>query len=422
MRQAGKPKLDGQNPPGTPFLPMIKVSPPVIPDGLVARSDQTQKFKLPVTVISAPGGFGKSTLINEWRLGCGEQVAWVNLDKADNNPFSFWLCVVKAFQTIDPAFGQEWLPPLQPASTDELSNMVVHITNDLYHLANGISNSHWVGLVLDNYHFIQNSEIHTSLQILLDHIPSKLRLVISGQSTPPLALGYLRSKGMVMELSVEDLHFTPEEGLAYLQNHTRGSQVSFYEMQTLVKRCKGWITGLVLAVAARAQQENKTGFFSAFTGDHPLLREYFEENVLTQVSPSVQMFLVKTSILRHLTGPLCDAVCGRDDSTDVLLRLAEDKLFIDWNEEERCFRYNSLFSEFLRARLQENFPREMLELHHRAAKWFYASDTPAYGIFHSLACEAWDDAARMIGNVAEDELVNTGEDSRILRWLHELAG
>jgi LuxR family transcriptional regulator, maltose regulon positive regulatory protein len=394
-----------------------KVTPPVVLDGIIARPGQTQKIKAPVTIIRAPGGFGKSTLINQWRLECGMQVAWVTLENDDNNPKSFWFSLITALQSVDPNFGQDWASQLRESSPSGLSNIVVNFTNDLFRLANGSDNSRWIGIVLDNYNVIQNSEIHTSLQILLDHVPSKLKLIISGRTVPPLVLGYLRSKGMVAELTADDLRFTPEEGIQYLQKHIPFGQLSFFDMQTLVKRTRGWITGLVLARSVLMQLENESGFIDSFTGEHPLLREYFYENVLNQQPAEVQSFLIKTSILRQLSIPLCDAVTDQRSSSEILKKLADEKLFIDWNEEEKCYRYNILFSEMLRAELRDQFPKEIRPLHRKAAKWYSTSNTPEFTIFHLLACEKWEESAKIIESVAKDELEKKGEDSRLFRWL-----
>jgi LuxR family maltose regulon positive regulatory protein len=403
-----------------PRLALSKVAPPVLPQPLIERPHLTQRINLPVTIICAPSGFGKSTVLNEWRQSCGMPVAWVSLDADDNDPLRFWLTVVTALRSINPNFGKSWFSALRSSSPSTLSDIVVNITNELFNVANGSNNSHWIGLVLDNYHHIQNTEIHTSIQILLDHMPSKLKLVISSHTKPPLALGFLRSKGIVAELGVDDLRFTSEEGIEYLKQHISGKQLSYSDIQTLVNSTKGWITGLVLATLALNQQEDRSRFIDTFTGAHPLLREFFMENVLSQLPSETQSFLIKTSILKHLTGPLCEVVTGQNDCSKLLANLWEERLFLERDEKPNYFCYDELFVEMLRLQLNEQYPQEIHRLHRKAAKWYCSTGAPQDAVDHLLACEEWEKAAGLIESVALSELEIRGEDSRLIRWLQQL--
>ncbi len=359
-------------------------------------------------------------MLNEWRQSCGMPVAWVTLDAEDNNPLRFWLTVVTALQSINPNFGRSWVSALKSSSPSALSNIVVNFTNELFTVVNGSNTSQWIGLVLDNFHHIQNTEIHTSLQILLDHMPSKFKLVVSSHKKPPLALGFLRSKGIVAELGVDDLKFNSEEGIEYLKQHISGKQLSYSDIQTLVKRTKGWITGLVLATLALNQQEDRSKFMETFTGAHPLFREFFQENVLRQLPSETQSFLIKTSILKHLTGPLCDAVTGRKSSVNLLASFWEERLFLERDEKPDCYYYHDLFADMLRSQLNEQYSKETHRLHRKAAKWYCSTGAPEDAVDHFLACEEWEEAAGLIESVALSELGIRGEDSRLLRWLQQL--
>jgi LuxR family maltose regulon positive regulatory protein len=403
-----------------PFTPLTKIKPPALPHRLIARPHLAQRINTPVTFISAPSGFGKSTLLNEWRQSCGMPVAWASLDADDNQPLRFWSTVVTALRTVHPALGEGWLSQLRTSSLSALSKIVLNLTNDIIRVTDAQNASHWIGLVLDNYHSIQNTEIHTSLQTWLEHLPPSLKLVIAGNTRPPLALGYLRAKGMVVELEVDDLRFTPEQGVAFLQQQILGQSLAYSDMQMLVKRTQGWITGLVLATHALTQPGEPSRFVETFTGAHPLLREYFTENVLQRQPAEVQTFLLKTSILSHLTGPLCDAVTGQNNSTEMLARLWEEKLFIARMEQAGWYRYHDLFAERLRAQLQEQFPAEIPRLHRKAAKWYRTQTSPAEAIHHLLLSKAWEKAAAIIEVVALSELEKFGEDTRLWRWLQQL--
>jgi LuxR family maltose regulon positive regulatory protein len=403
-----------------PYVPLTKVKPPVLPQSLIPRPRITQRINPPVTFICAPSGFGKSTVLNEWRQSCGRQVGWVALDAQDNQPLHFWSAVVTAFQTIIPGFGESWLPQLRTSSPSALSEIVVNLTDEIIRVTDAPNASPGIGLVLDNYHTIQNTEIHTSLQTWLDHMPPKLKLVIASHTKPPLALGYLRAKGMVAELGADDLRFTLEQGIEFLRQHTAGEQLVYRDMQALVKRTGGWITGLVLATHALTQQGDHSRFVETFTGSHTLLREYFTENVLHRQPPEVQTFLLKTSILKHLTGALCDAVTGQSGGAEMLAQLCEQSLFLERLERPGWFRYHEMFAEMLHAKLQEQYHTEVPRLHRRAAKWYRAQASPSEVIHHLLLSKAWGEAAALIEDLALNELEKFGEDSRLWRWLQQL--
>ena len=402
------------------FLPLTKIKPPALPLKLLTRPRLTEAVNTPVTIIYAPSGFGKTTLLNEWRQGAGRPVAWVSLDAEDNHPVRFWSTVILALQTVAPGLGQNWFSQLGNATPSSLSKVVVNLTNDIVRVTEKPDGPARIGLVLDNYHHIQNSEIHTSIQNLLDHMPPALQLVFSGHTRPPLALGYMWARGMVVELGPDDLRFTMDEGIEFLRQHTTGQHLAYSDMQALVKRTEGWITGLVLAASMLDQLEGRSKFMETFSGACALVRDFFTENVLTRQPPEVQAFLVRTSILKQLTGPLCDAVTGQSGSAGLLARLFEERLFLERLEEADGYRYYTLFSEMLLARLQEQFPTEIRRLHRRAARWYRARNAPVDAIFHLLASKDWEEAAALIESVALGELEQLGEDARLLRWLQQL--
>lgn len=400
-----------------PFIPLSKVKPPTLPQGLIARPRLTQRINTPLTLICAPRGFGKTTLLNEWRQSCGMPVAWVSLKAEDNHPSTFWSTVVTALQTVDPSLGQGWLSQLRTSSPSALSRIVVNLTNDIIRVTDSPEAPRSIGLVLDHYHFIHNPQIHTSIQTWLEHMPAALKLVVASLSRPPLALGYLKAKGMVVELETDDLRFTLKEGITFLCQNMPEPYLAYSQMQELIHYTEGWITGLVLAIHVLKQEVDRTKFKDNFTGSHPSLQEFFTENVLHKLPLEIKTFLLKTSILRSLSGPLCDAVTGQSNSTEILARLWEENRFLERLERPGWYRYHYLFADVLSAQLQQQFPAEIKHLHRRAAHWYGAQNAHVETIFHLLASRSWEKAAVLIEKVALAELERSGEDSRLLGWL-----
>lgn len=402
------------------YLPLTKVHPPALPQKLVARRRLTQRIRGPITLLIAPSGFGKSTLLNEWRQTCGRPVAWVALDADDNQPLRFWSTVTAALYTICPNLAHDAQSPLRTPSSAELAEIVAGLSNAILRAGDAPDSPAQLALVLDDYHHIQDKTIHASLQTWLDHLPSILQLVISGHTQPPLAWGHLRARGMVAELGTDDLRFTLEEGIGYLSQHARGYPLAYGDMQAIVKRTEGWAAGLALATLALGQPSDRGQPMGTFTGAHDYLREYFMESVLYRQPPSVQEFLFETAILKHLTGPLCDSVTGRTDGAEMLAYLWQENLFLVRMEEPNWYRYHDLFAETLCSQLQKQLAAGIPRLHRRAAEWYRTQNAPDDAVHHLLAIEAWDEAATLIEEIVLRELEHSGDYSRLLRWLRQL--
>ena len=401
----------------TSFLPLTKINIPMLPRHLVARPRLTHQISAPVTVIYAPSGFGKSTLLNDWKQMCGYPVAWLSIDESDNNILRFWYSVTMALQTVNPAFGKDLLTYLGTASPIQLSEVVSRLTNDIVRCQT--SYPHF-GLVLDDFHRIHRAEIYDSIQTWLEHLPPNMQMIILGHTNPPLSLGHLRAKGLLVELDANDLRFTLEEGIHYLQQYQQETPPAYDDLVKLVKHTEGWAAGLTLAALALNKQENAHQFIDTFSGAHIYMREYFMETVLERCDPEVQAFLLKTAILKNLTGSLCDAVTGQADGSEMLSRLWHENLFIVQLEKQGWYRYHDLFAEMLLSQLQIRFPDQVSQLHKRAAQWYRAQYAPADAIYHLLAIEAWEEAALLMEEMVLRELEQYGEDSRLLRWLQEL--
>jgi LuxR family maltose regulon positive regulatory protein len=406
--------------PGLSYLPLTKIRPPALPQRLVARPRLTQRINAPITLLIAPSGFGKSTLLNEWRQTCGMPVAWVSLDAGDNQPLRFWSTVTAALQTVYPNLGQDPQSPLRTPSFADLGEIVVGLTNVIVRAGDAPDSSLRLGLVLDDWHHIHDQEIHASLQNWLEHLPPTLQLVISSHTKPSLALGHLRARGMVAELDAEDLRFTSEEGIGYLSQHARGHSLAYSDMQAIMKRTEGWIAGLALAILALDQPGDRHQTLATFTGAHTYLREYFIENIVYRQPPSVQEFLLETAILKHLTGPLCNAVTGRSDGEEMLSYLWRENLFLVRLEAPGWYRYHDLFAETLCNQLQRQLTAGIPRLHRRAAEWYRTQNAPDDAVYHLLAIEAWEEAASLIEDIVLHELEQFGDYSRLLRWLRQL--
>lgn len=401
----------------TSFLPMAKVNSPVVPRRLVTRPRLTRQINTPLTLIYAPSGFGKSTLLNDWQQTCDHPVAWLSLDESDNHVMRFWHSVIAALQTIHQEFGTESLAYLRTASLIRLPEFISRLTNDIVSLQ--IPFPHF-GLILDNFHRIYQTEIYDSIQAWLEHLPSNMQLVILGHTKPPLSFGHLRAKGLLTELDANDLRFTLDEGINYLQQYQQDPPLAYDDLAKLVRHTEGWAAGLTLTALALGKQGDHRQFIDTFSGAHIYLREYFMETVLQHSSPDVQDFLLKTAILKQLTGSLCDALTRRTDGEAILSRLWHENLFVVRLEEQGWYRYHDLFAEMLCSQLQTRFPEEVSQLHQRAAQWYHEHYAPADAIYHLLATEAWEEAASLMEDMALRELEQYGEDSRLLRWLQEL--
>lgn len=403
---------------GSRFPTLTKIRPPILPPNLITRPRLSQKISSPATFICAPGGFGKSTLLNAWQQERHDlPVAWATLDADDNRLLRFWSTVLLALQAISPGLGQDLMSqfrlslPITPAEiAAQLANEIACFTSEQFCL----------GLILDDYHHIQHPDIHASMQLWLERLPPGLQLVVASRTRPPLALGRLRALGAVTELELEDLRFTLEEGIDFLQQHIADPPLAYRDMEALVKRTGGWAAGLTLAVLALNKQPDRRHFLDTFSGAHLYLREYFMETALTQQSTAVQTFLLQTSILKELTGDLCDAVTGQADAARMLERLWQENLFVARSEEAGWYRYHDLFAEMLHDQLQLRLPDQVPNLHRRAAAWYRQQNVLAEAVRHLLAIEDWEEAASLIEDVGLRELAESGEDSRLLRWLQQL--
>src|SRR5437660_980 len=324
-------------------------------------------------LISAPAGFGKTTLVSEWFAGCELPTAWLSLDEGDNDPTRFLTYLVAALQTIAATIGEGVSGVLQSPQPPPTEAILTALLNDMTTIKD-----HFV-LVLDDYHVIAAKAVDHALTFLLDHLPPHMHLVIATREDPPLPLARLRVGGQLTEVRVTDLRFTPSEAAGFL-NQVMGLNLSAEDIAALERRTEGWVAGLHLAALSLQGQQDTTGFIRSFTGSHHFVLDYLLEEVLGQQSESLQTFLLRTSILDRLCGPLCDAVL-MDPSVsgqETLEYLEHANLFLVPLDNERSwYRYHQLFAELLRQRLNQITTSStgderdgVAELHSRASQWF----------------------------------------------------
>ena len=348
-----------------------------------------------VTLISAPAGFGKTTLVSEWiatLTGSGVRVAWLSLDESDNLPARFLMYLVAALQTIAPQIGEATLAALQSSQPPPIDVLLIALLNDLTTLGD-------VVLVLDDYHVIESQPIDEALTFFVDHLPQRFRLVIASREDPQLSLARLRARGQLIELRAADLRFTPAEAADFL-NRVMGLSLSAEDIAALENRTEGWIAGLQLAAISMQGHHDTVGFIQSFTGSHRFVLDYLVEEVLQRQPARVRSFLLETSILDRLSGPLCNAMTDQTDAKAMLESLERGNLFvIPLDDQRQWWRYHHLFAEVLQAHLREAQPDQVSELHRRASVWFEQNDLPADAIRHALAAKDFDRAAELIERV-----------------------
>lgn len=371
-------------------------------------------------LVSAPAGYGKTTLLSAWIEQLQLPTAWLSLDDNDNDPSRFLAYLIAACREIDPTIDEN-LGNLPGVSSH--ADVEAQLTSLINHLAQ-VSQSFC--LVLDDYHVIQEQLIHAALNFILEHRPESFRLVIATRADPPIPLARLRARCDMLELRMADLRFTPQETADFLSS-TMGLKVSSEDVARLTMRTEGWIAGLQMAALSMQNTRDVSGFIAAFTGSHHYIFDYLLGEILGQQSPEIHRFLLYTSILDQLSAPLCDAVLEADkgftttrSSASILEQLEHSNLFIiPLDHEQRWYRYHPLFSELLRTYLQNNNPSVLPLLHNQASNWYEEQGMVSDAIRHSFAVNDWERVVRLISaNVFA--LLEQNELTSVARQLESL--
>lgn len=374
-----------------------------------------------LTLVTAPAGFGKTTLVSEWLHHPQFTVhdyCWLSLDEDDNDLVRFLAYLIAALQTAVSSIGETAARLLQSAQPPAAEAILTLLINDISR------NDQPLILVLDDYHVIETTAIHRALTFLLDHLPPQLHLLITTRSDPALPLSRLRGRGQMVEIRANDLRFTLDEVQLFL-NQVMGLALSKEEMAALEQRTEGWIAGLQLAAIAIQSSLSMPGrddlpnFIAAFTGSHRFVLDYLTDEVLEQRPKGTRDFLLQTSILNRLCGPLCDAVTGQTESQShaLLQRLEHANLFlIPLDEKRHWYRYHPLFAEVLQARLWQDQGDRVAELFRRAAGWHISQGMIDEAIYYALAGADFEQAAQLIEQVAGN-MLRKGSSATLTRWL-----
>jgi LuxR family transcriptional regulator, maltose regulon positive regulatory protein len=388
--------------------------------GLVARPRLIERMyrgaESKLTLISAPAGFGKSTLVAEWLAAApaGERsAAWLSLDQADNQPGSFWTYLIAALQTVAPGVGARALSLQQEPQPPPIATILTTLLNELGAVPDDIV------LVLDDYHVIDAQDINDAMTFLLDHLPHHIHLVVTTRADPALPLARLRARGELVEIRAADLRFTPEEAAAYL-NEVMGLDLDASDVAALEVRTEGWIAALQLAALSMQGRDDVAGFIAGFAGDDRYIVDYLVEEVLHRQPEQVRSFLLETSILARMTGPLCDAVTGQDGGKAALEALDRGNLFlVPLDDRRRWYRYHQLFADVLRARLLDERPELAPKLHRRACEWFEGHGDRSEAIRHAMAGGDVARAADLV-ELAIPAMFQKDQAATVRRWLEAL--
>jgi LuxR family maltose regulon positive regulatory protein len=383
----------------------------VIRAELIARLNKGLHHRL--TLISAPAGFGKTSLVSAWSAGSGRPVAWLSLDDADTDLGRFLTHLVAALQTIAPTLGNDVIALLQSSQPPAVDALLPLLLNQIATLPRPAL------LVLDDVHVLDADIIHQTLAFLTEHLPPQLHLIIITREDPPLPLARLRARGQLAELRTADLRLTHAEASAFL-TEVMGLNLSSDDIRALEERTEGWIAGLQLAALSLRGHQDVPTFIRTFAGDHRYVLDYLIEEVLQRQAAAVRDFLLQTAILDRLHGPLCDAVTGQEQSGARLESLHRGNFFVvPLDERRQWYRYHHLFADVLAAQLVAERPAQVTTLHRRASVWYEHNGALSEAIHHALAALDITRAADLI-ELAAPAMRRDRQEHTLLAWLRAL--
>ncbi len=391
---------------------------------LTAQLDAGARGKL--ILVSAPAGFGKTSLIAEWAFQHRDEylVSWVHLDAGDNEFIRFFSYIIAALQTHQENFGEAALVGLQSIPPAPNESILVSLINELDNLQGKIM------MVIDDYHLIEDTSIHEAVGFLIENIPANMCLVMATRTDPALPIHRLRARGQMTEIRVEDLRFSKEEAHAFLEG-ILGVSITSEQVAALEKRVEGWAAGLQMVALSMQDRQDIDQFIQTFTGSHRYIMDYLTEEIFNQQPPHIQTFLLGTSILERLSGPLCEALLCEGmweqesqletyPAQDTLESLERANLFLLPLDQERCwYRYHRLFAVLLRQRLRKTWPEEIPGLLLRASEWFAANGYAEEAIEYALEGNHTQRAAQLVEQHAL-ALLNAGALFSLSTWLNKL--
>jgi LuxR family transcriptional regulator, maltose regulon positive regulatory protein len=397
-----------------------KLYPPKLRRSLVARPRLSGRLsrgaESRLTLISAPAGFGKTTLLAEWLAATRTErsVAWLSLEESDSQPASYWTYLITALQAVVPGVGASTLLLLQSAQPP-IETVLATVLNELGTVPNDIY------LVLDDYHLIDSADVQAGMTFLVEHLPPQVHLVVSTREDPALPLARLRGRGELVEVRAADLRFTLDEVAAYL-NDVIGLDLAASDIAALEGRTEGWIAALQLAALSMEGRDDVAGFIAGFAGDDRYIVDYLVDEVLGRQPAHVRSFLVQTSLLDRLSGPLCDAVTGQHRGKAMLESLDRANLFVvPLDDSRRWYRYHHLFADVLQTHLIDEHPDRVAALHRRASQWYERNGEPSQAIRHALAAGDVERAAGLV-ELELPALRRRRQEATIRGWIDAIPG
>ena len=401
---------------GATILQTKTIIPPLHPN-LIPRSRLTEQIETGVqlghrlSLMAAPAGFGKTTVVSVWAHQSKRGVAWYSIDDSDNEVSIFWTYVIASIQTVLPDFAGEVFTSLTASPPSPIESILPALVNEIAGLEEPLS------LVLDDYHVIDNQDIHGSLSFLIEHLSQRFHIVIATRADPPLPIARLRAQRCLTELRAEALRFTSDE-TGLLLNEMMGLGLTDEDVRVLEKRTEGWGVGLLLAAQSMQGRSDKHEFVSAFSGSQHYILEYLIEEVLNRQTAWSRKFLLQTSILDRLCGPLCNVVTGGEGSEENIRQLSKENLFIiPLDQDHTWYRYHHLFADLLVNFLQKEFAREeILELHRRASHWYREAGEHDKAVKYALNGQDFERAADLIEQII-DQVIARGQIKTLLGWI-----
>ncbi|MGI8539886.1 MAG: LuxR C-terminal-related transcriptional regulator [Rubrobacteraceae bacterium] len=373
---------------------------------LTRRMNEGRKL----TLVCAPAGYGKTTLVGEWAAEGDRPVAWLSLDEGDNDPTRFMTYLVAALRTVEEGVGEGVSGALRSVGPPSVEAMLTALLNEVSAAGRDLV------LVLDDYHVIGAKAVGDALAFMLDHLPPRMRLVVATREDPNLPLARLRARNDLTELRAADLRFTRLEAAEFLEE-AAGLDLSDGEVGALEARTEGWVSGLQLAAISMKGRDDTSNFIESFTGSHRFILDYLLEEVLHRQPERVRDFLLRTSVLDGMSGPLCDALTGRKDGRGMLEALERGNLFVvPLDDEREWYRYHHLFADALQARSMGERPERIPVLHRRASEWHEENGLMVDAIRHALAAGDFERAASLVEAEARAMLTMRCEET-FLGWM-----
>ena len=378
---------------------------------LIEKLDEGLRAKL--TVISAPAGFGKTSLVTTWSQTGRMPVAWYSLDKEDNEPDIFADYLIGALQSVDDRLGKESAALLEISPTPPIKVLMTSLLNEI------CENETEFVLALDDYHVISHFDIHDAMSYFIEKLPRQAHVLIATRSDPPFPVSRLRAQGELKEIRVADLRFGRSETALFL-NDVMKLGLGDTDIETLEQKTEGWITGLQFCGLSLQGTEDKTSFVKQFAGDERLILDYLLEEVLNRQPPKIQDFLLRTSVLHRLNAALCNCLTEGDDAYEILDHLTRSNLFlIQLDGKNNWFRYHHLFSELLRFKLHQRNPSDVAEMQRRASLWCEENNLLEEAISYTIAARDWERSLQLISPIAY-KLIAVARFERIKHWAESI--